>query len=247
MSSNRYGTRSSTASKPSKRKTAPSEVDEKAFLQTHLDEIQKLVNVNLKPQQISDRLHVKFGVLIDPKTISNKIASWKKNGRISIPPSSDTRAEDALPLPPKRCFFFFPFFSFQFLIFKGQGMAAGINSVYTNRLEKEVEEDLEEDVDTQLQEIDVALFERLHGSGLLFSKVTTKSWVLVFSNTPHFEINVEVHSENQISIVFSGEKPSVESLKATQDVTGVRPDEWGFEESGQLKCSYTSCSCSIGH
>jgi hypothetical protein len=118
-------------------------------------------------------------------------------------------------------------------------MAAGINSVYTDKLEQEVEEDLEEDVETQLQEIDIVLFERLHGSGLLFSKVTTKSWVLVFSNTPHFEIDVEVHSENKISIVLSGEKPSAESLRATQDVTGIRPDEWGFEEAGQLKCVLT--------
>jgi hypothetical protein len=76
--------------------------------------------------------------------------------------------------------------------------------------------------------------DRLHAFGLLFTHTTSTHWVVIFANTPHYDLTIDLHHDNHISITITGDKPSIQSLSATSQLTGVRADEWGFEEKGQL-------------
>jgi hypothetical protein len=55
------------------------------LLEHKKEEIQKFLLLNLSPAQMAERLQ-KGGHFIDPKTISDKITFWKRNGTITIPP-----------------------------------------------------------------------------------------------------------------------------------------------------------------
>ena len=56
------------------RKRKSDEFNETAFLDSLLPEIQGYLSVNLRPEQISDRIFSKYGRLIPKKVISDKIA-----------------------------------------------------------------------------------------------------------------------------------------------------------------------------
>jgi hypothetical protein len=121
-------------------------------------------------------------------------------------------------------------------------MAQGINQLYGGGTKEQAPPDQqvllqEVSVEDQLKEHDQNLFQRLSSFGLILSKLTSKEWILIFANTPHFSIDIQVHSENSICLIISGTKPTQDAFLETEKVTGVKSGEWGFPEDSQLKCT----------
>jgi len=121
-------------------------------------------------------------------------------------------------------------------------MAKAINQVYSTNEVKQNETNVDappiESSMLDEHDFEVAMAERLHCFDLLFTKSTSTDWIVVFANTPHYDIQCDLHHENYISITVKGDKPSLQSLQSASSVTGIRPDEWGFEEIGQFTTSF---------
>ena len=116
-------------------------------------------------------------------------------------------------------------------------MARGINAVYSAR-EKENDNPVEIIVlDTGELDTDELMLNQLHNMGLLFTKETSTSLVLIISNTPHCQFDIMVHSEDHVEITFHGERPPTSLFFDTQNVTGIPPEEWGLESRELLSTS----------
>ena len=65
--------------------------------------------------------------------------------------------------------------------------------------------------------------------GLLFSKETSTSLVLIISNTPHTTFDIEIQDEGHVDIVFHGERPPSALFRELRSFIGLSPEEWGLE------------------
>ena len=88
------------------------------------------------------------------------------------------------------------------------------------------------------QALDLSLVESLKLFGLIFTKATLTDWIVIFGNTPHYDVSVELHEEDHILVKIRGDKPSLKSLLAAAEVTNVIPDEWGFPEKEQISTQF---------
>ena len=90
------------------------------------------------------------------------------------------------------------------------------------------------EVEAASDNIDNILFTRLHALGLLFSHATTTHWYLCVASSHHYEFDFQIHSEEEVTLKFTGSKPDISSLLYASSKLDIRPDEWGFEDSSQI-------------
>lgn len=114
-------------------------------------------------------------------------------------------------------------------------MANGINAVYSAA--EKGEDDFDGDEEVAENEPDVALLNRLHNMGLLFTRETSTSLVLIISNTPHTQFDINIQDENHVEINFHGERPPSSLFRDLQDFIGISPEEWGIESREVLQTS----------
>jgi hypothetical protein len=127
----------------------------------------------------------------------------------------------------------------------GQSMAKAVNDIYHgDKSENPEDQDITLssspppspiiDDDT----IDCLLVENIGNFGLVYTKATLTDWIVIFGNTPHYDVSVELHEEDHICVKIQGSKPSLASLMAAKDITKVNPDEWGFPEKDQISTQF---------
>lgn len=233
-------TKSGRLSKPSLKRKANHDLNFRALLYGHRPFLQECVSLSLKPKQISDRFRTRFSVDIPSKEISDYISYLKKNGEITVPTTKDTLAEDMVPSPPKRCNVVV-FLAFLVMIVSGQTMARAVNDMFNTSEAQEEENEIVVPASPSSSyttpdesAFDRSLVENLKLFGLLFTKETLTDWIVVFGNTPHYDVAVELHEEDHIVVKIQGGKPSLRSLTASASATKVNPDEWGFPEKEQI-------------
>ena len=214
--------------------------DEQSFLDSIFSEIQSFVLVNLRPDQISDRICSKYGHIIPKKVISDKISYWKKNKRIVMPPvtnSKEAAAEESDRFGSKCkklvcC-------SIVLIAFLGQKLAAKIGRPMRPLPQEDSDDEIlipaADEAPLPMDDIDAVVLCRLHSFGFIYSHASPTHWYLCFATSPHYEFNIQLHSEDYITLKVSGVKPSTESLLHASEILEIRPDEWGFEESSQMQ------------
>jgi hypothetical protein len=109
-------------------------------------------------------------------------------------------------------------------------MAKAINNVYSNLIEIQNNDDDNEE--SELIDFDTFFIDRLYAFGFLFTHTTSTHWVVIFANTPHYDLTIDLHHNNHISITITRDKLLIQSFSTTSQLTGVRANKWDFKEKG---------------
>lgn len=110
----------------------------------------------------------------------------------------------------------------------GRDMASAINAAYTIDERDNDEEILEVDEDLE-QSTNDAYLNRLRNMGLFFTKETTSALILIISNTPHSQFDIQIQDEDHVDIIFHGERPPSSLFQDLHEFIGISPEEWGLE------------------
>ena len=122
-------------------------------------------------------------------------------------------------------------------------MAKGISAMYTSPSSSRDKQEIVDDdddiiVDTELNsEINDIILKRLHCMGLLLTKETSSSLVLIIANSPHCQFDLEIQSADHVDIMFHGERPPSSLFHDLQEFIGLTPEEWGLEANETLLTS----------
>ena len=110
-------------------------------------------------------------------------------------------------------------------------MAKGINAIYSEKPQAELNEDDEDEssMEDESRLSNDALLNHLRNMGLLFTKETSLSLVLIISNTPHSTFDIKIQDEGHVDIVFHSERPTLALFRDLRVFIGLLPEEWGLE------------------
>ena len=118
-------------------------------------------------------------------------------------------------------------------------MARGINAVYSASSEKSeiAEDDDDEFAEDEASDINEILLKRLYQMGLVLTHEMPSLLVLIISNTPQYQFDIEIQEPDHVDIIFQGERPPSQLFHDLQEFIGLSPEEWGLESRELLETS----------
>ena len=115
-------------------------------------------------------------------------------------------------------------------------MARGNNAVYAASKDQQ-DQDKDIIIDANLDpnvDINDILLKRLHNMGLLWTKETPTTLVLIIANSLACQFDLQIQSADHVDITFQGDRPPSSLFHELQDFIGITPEEWGVESKETL-------------